>query len=101
MADLPKAIRNSGILHLAALIKYLPGLRNRGLLGNDPGVQRAAYVTKTVECVHGAHAAARNTDEPHHLAFELIEAHQVESVLQHATYAAMIFRSCQNDPVGA
>jgi hypothetical protein len=37
------------IFQILAIIKFLPCLGNRGLLGDDPGVERAADLSQTVD----------------------------------------------------
>ena len=48
-----------------------------------------------------AHAAARYAQQSDHLAFELVKAHQVERILQHAAVTAVIFRRGENDALRA
>src|SRR2546423_7262924 len=50
--------------------------------------------------MNGAKRAARDTHKPDHLAFDFIESHKVQGVLQYAAEAPMIFGRSQNDPSG-
>jgi hypothetical protein len=47
--------------------------------------------------VHSACPAARNPNQAHHLALELVKAHEVDGVLQHAAVAAVIDRCPEDD----
>src|SRR5213592_1054471 len=48
-SNLPDALVQFLILQLPAFIKFLPGLWNRGLLRNHPGVERAADIAQTLQ----------------------------------------------------
>ena len=94
------ALGQLGILHISRVIENVPRLGDSGLFGDHPGVQRAADVAQRVQGVHRAHTPARDPDQPHHLPLELVESHQVESVLQHAARAAVVLGCGEDDALG-
>jgi len=98
-ADSEQTLFQFLVCHVSGVVKSIPRLRHGSLLRHHPSVQRPPDVAQAVHGVEGAHLAARDAHQPHHLAFELAEAHQVERVLQDAAEAAVVFGSAQDDAI--
>ena len=54
-----------------------------------------------VEGVVSAHGTARNADQAQHLSFELIEAHQIERILQNPADRSVVLRGSRMTPSAA
>src|SRR6476619_2009262 len=100
-AQFEKPFLQFKVFRISRLIEYLPSLRNGGVFGNDPGVERTTDASQMAQGVNCAKSAAGNANEAYHLSFKLLKTHQVECVLQDAAQAAMILRSSQNHAVSA
>ena len=98
-AHLAKPVLQLPVLERPVLAEFLPSLGNRGLLGYYPGMQGATDIAQTAKSIERPHAAPRHPDQPHHLPLELLEAHQVQGIFQHAAEAAVVFGSGQDDPL--
>src|SRR5262249_23024912 len=95
-SDVSNALIQLWVFEIPGVVKFLPGLRNGGLLRNHPGMKRAPDFAQTHRTKR-AHRAARDPDQAEHLSFKFLEPHKVERVLQNAAVATMILGCAEND----
>jgi hypothetical protein len=97
--DIPQPLRYLFIFDRAGFVEHLPGFRHGRLLGYYPRMQGASDVPEFVQSIECAHATTGDAHQSNHLAFKLVEAQQVERVLQYSAEAAVIFRRAQDEPI--
>src|SRR5215510_10444899 len=96
-SDISNALLQLWVFEIPGIVKFLPGLRNGGLLRNHPGMQRATDFAQTVHRTKSAHRSAGDADQAEHLPLKFFEPHKVERVFQNSTVSAVVLGRAQND----